>query len=368
MASAIVSGAKMYTSAVKIYPYMNSKFAQALGDNQKFKFSAFGEATMVREIVGVSAGSYDGSGWNATDDTGSGWTPHTAEFDREISFAVDAVEEMNSILNGMELTGLLKAKASWKKLGPEIDAVSCATISSAVPVGNSKLNTADGYKTDVDNIIPTIIAVRQQIFDLGYAGDIALMMDSATYGVLTNAFVKGFGLASGAMLTTVSANIAPTEKDYFEDTLEFKGTITRFMDNVYIYVVPSTSMINKVIMLDKKTTGQEAGGFAPDSTTAGFHNVNMLFVPKEAAALSVRHLVGNMTVPQRFADQSGFDIANELEGLNNMYDGVTGVQNIGIDQNGDQFRYLNRIKYGPTTFETQAHLLFEIHGADTVAG
>lgn len=358
MPSNIITGAKMYTSAVKNYPYMHSLYAQAIADPTKFKYSQFGEETMVREIIGVSAGTYSGM-WNDTEDEGSGWTAHAALFDREISFNVGAVEEMNAILAGMELTGLLKAKASWKRMGPEIDAVSCSYISANIQSGNA-IAAADLPMTKT-GIVDSLISLRQQVYDLGYYGEIAVMLDSESYGNLTSNFFNAGGLVSGAMLSKTSKTFAATDKDYFQNTLEFTGDVHRFMDNMYIYNVPKASMHNKVTLLDKKSVGQEAGGFVAATGAVGYHAVKCQVIPLDAAALSVRHLVGEIAVPQRFMDIQGFDIKSELDAMNEMYDGVTMVENIGVNQLADSFRYLNRILYGPTTFETQKHLMFEVY-------
>ncbi len=365
MANNIIAGAKMYTSAIKRFPYMYSMYIQALADIRKFKYSQFGEETLVREIVGETAGTY-GSAWSSNGVDMAVWSSFKAIFDREIAFNVDAVAEMDSILSGMELTGVEKMKASWRRLGPEIDAVACSTISSNIPASNKHSNAEAGYQTDVDHIIPTLIRLRQEAYDLGVWGDINVMIDTEVYGNLTNAFVNKNGLASGVMLKQVKSHLATAPADFYEDNLEFVGSIAKFMDNMYLYPVPAQCMNSQVLLLDKKSPGQLQGGWTPDTQHPNFYKVKIQIIPDEAAAISARHLVSNIAVPARFMSEVGESIQTELSQINQMYEGVAKVDNIGITQNGDSFWYQNRIKYGVAVFETQKHTMFEIYDANSV--
>ena len=360
MAGNIIAGAKSYTSAIKKFPYMYSLYIQALANIKKFKYSQFGEETLVREIVGETAGNY-GTAWSSDAADMGVWTAHKALFDREIAFTVDAVEEMNSILSGMTLTGVEIMKASWKRLGPEVDAVTCARVSYNIPAGNKFSNLTPGYKTGVEDIIQTLINLRQKAYDAGVWGDIAVMIDSETFGNLTTAFVKNYGLASGVMLSKVKTHLATAVADYNEDNLEFTGSVSKFMDNMYLYSVPSVSMVSQVLLLDKKSAGQKQGGWIADVTNDDFYRVKIQVIPEEAAALSTRHVVGNISVPIRFQSETGSATKTELEQINAMYDGVDTIENIGITQNGDYFWYQNRVKYGVAIFETQRQTMFEVY-------
>ena len=368
---ALVSGIRAYTSAVKSMPYSQSMFAQALADTSKFRYSLFGEYTAVREITGEAAGNYDSSeGFSANAIDLDVWNEFRAEWDREISFSVDYLDEMNTILRGMTLTGTEKLKASWRRLGPEIDAVSCASIWNQMPAGNQHANTENGYKTDADNIVQTLIDKDNELYDMGWYGDVAVMLSSAVASTLSQAIIKYNGLASGAMLTPVeSARVTRRVdfrgEDYFEDGLHFKYEVLRFQTRMFIYKVPRQCMVSNVILLDKKTSGQTAGGWIPDTKASGFHNIDMLIVPVDAAALSVRHIVSSLTVPLQAYNVEKFDVNAELSGLNQMYDGQVYIENIGIDQNADRFKYMNRIKYGVAVFGVMAHTIIGVYNASS---
>lgn len=370
---ALVSGIRSYTSAVKSMPYSQSMFAQALADTSKFRYSAFGEYTAVREITGEAAGNYDScEGFNASCVDLDVWNEFRAEWDREISFSVDYLDEMNTILRGMTLTGTEKLKASWRRLGPEIDAVSCASIWNQMPAGNQHASTEDGYKTDADNIVQTLIDKDNELYDMGWYGDVAVMLSSAVASTLSQAIIKYNGLASGAMLTPVeSARVTRRVdfrgEDYFEDGLHFKYEVLRFQTRMFIYKVPRQCMVSNVILLDKKTSGQTAGGWIPDTSASNFHNIDMLIVPVDAAALSVRHIVSSLTVPLQAYNVEKFDVNAELSGLNQMYDGQVYIENIGVDQNADRFKYMNRIKYGVAVFGVMAHTIIGVYNASNTA-
>lgn len=370
---ALVSGIRSYTSAVKSMPYSQSMFAQALADTSKFRYSVFGEYTAVREITGEAAGNYDScEGFNASCIDLDVWNEFRAEWDREISFSVDYLDEMNTILRGMTLTGTEKLKASWRRLGPEIDAVSCASIWNQMPAGNQHASTENGYKTDIDNIVQTLIDKDNELYDMGWYGDVAVMLSSAVASTLSQAIIKYNGLASGAMLTPVeSARVTRRVdfrgEDYFEDGLHFKYEVLRFQTRMFIYKVPRQCMVSNVILLDKKTSGQTAGGWIPDTSASGFHNIDMLIVPVDAAALSVRHIVSSLTVPLQAYNVEKFDVNAELSGLNQMYDGQVYIENIGVDQNADRFKYMNRIKYGVAVFGVMAHTIIGVYNASSDA-
>ena len=370
---ALVSGIRSYTSAVKSMPYSQSMFAQALADTSKFRYSLFGEYTAVREITGEAAGNYDSrEGFNAYCIDLDVWNEFRAEWDREISFSVDYLDEMNTILRGMTLTGTEKLKASWRRLGPEIDAVSCASIWNQMPAGNRHANDEAGYMTDADSIVQTLIDKDNELYDMGWYGDVAVMLSSAVASNLSQAIIKYNGLASGAMLTPVeSARVTRRVdfrgEDYFEDGLHFKYEVLRFQTRMFIYKVPRQCMVSNVILLDKKTSGQTAGGWIPDTRALEFHNIDMLIVPVDAAALSVRHIVSSLTVPLQAYNVEKFDVNAELSGLNQMYDGQVYIENIGIDQNADRFKYMNRIKYGVAVFGVMAHTIIGVYNASRAA-
>lgn len=367
MNGVLVSGIRAYTSALKAMPYAQSMFAQALGDPSRFRYSVFGEYTAYRTIVGETAGNYDGAeGFNAGPIDMDVWAQLRAEYDRQIAFAVDYIDEMNTVLSGMTLTGTEKLKASWRRLGPEIDAVACATIYNQIPAGNQIVNSTSGYQTDADHIVQTLINIDNVLYDMGWYGDVAVMLSSNIAGYLSQAIIQYNGLASGAMLAPVTSSnvyrrVNFRGEDYFDDGLHLTYEVLRFQSRMFIYKVPRQCMVTNVTLLDKKSEGQIEGGWIPDTDADGFHSIDMMVIPIEAAALSVRHVVSSMTVPLAAYNIDKFNVNNELSALNDMYDGQVVVENIGIDQTGDRFKYMNRIKYGAVVFEGLAHTIFAIY-------
>lgn len=367
MPGALISGIRSYTSAIKAMPYSQSMYAQALGDPSKFRFSPNGEYNAYRVITGETAGNYDGvTGFNAGPIDLDVWAELRAEFDRSIAFAVDYISELNTILAGMPLTGTEKLKASWRRLGPEIDAVSCATIYNQIPAGNQIVNSTSGYQTDADNIVQTLINMDNNLFDLGWYGDVAVMLASNIAGYLSQAIIKFNGLASGAMLAPVTSQEVTRRvnfrgQDYFDGGLHLTYEVLRFQNRMFIYKVPRQCMVSNVVLLDKVSEGQLEGGWIPDTDADGFHSIDMMVIPVDAAAVSVRHVVSSMTVPLAAYNVDKFNVNNELSALNSIYDGQVVVENIGIDQTGDRFKYMNRIKYGAVVFEGLAHLIYAVY-------
>lgn len=367
MPGALISGIRAYTSATKAMPYSQSMFAQALGDPSKFRFSLNGEYTAYRVITGETAGNYDGvTGFNAGPIDLDVWAELRAEFDRSIAFAVDYISELNTILAKMPLTGTEKLKASWRRLGPEIDAVSCATIYNQIPASNQIVNSTSGYQTDAENIVQTLINMDNNLFDLGWYGDVAVMLASNIAGYLSQAIIQFNGLASGAMLAPVTSQEVTRRvnfrgQDYFDGGLHLTYEVLRFQNRMFIYKVPRQCMVSNVVLLDKVSDGQVEGGWIPDTDADGFHSIDMMVIPVDAAAVSVRHVVSSMTVPLAAYNIDKFNVNNELSALNNIYDGQVVVENIGIDQTGDRFKYMNRIKYGAVVFEGLAHLIYAIY-------
>lgn len=365
MSTNIVQNVVNFTDQYVLMPYRNSSVVAALGDNRKFKFSLFGEATAVREINGVNAKSYDdATGWSDAAETINPWKQFTANIDREISFRLDLLKETNTILPGMIPTGELTYEASWRLLGAEIDAVSMGILDSHVADGNKIANTTDGYDTSADGIVDTLTNIEAWITNKKVYGGAAVFMSASVFKNLRTAMINKYGLASGAMLRPVDSVANPVDRKVGESgrVLEVVTEIYRWGD-LFIYVIPDDRMINKVILLDGKSAGQTAGGWVADTEDADFHHIDMMVVPFNAAAIGVRHIIKEVMVPSVYRNYTptGAQLEQELAKLAESYNNVINIQNIGITQMGDMFRWVGRVRWGLPVFSNWAGTILEIY-------
>ena len=352
MNNAVISAAGVYLDSVVRYPYVSAKTA-ILHDTTVFEYPLLGETTYIREVTGGNTSSYEkGKGFEGGGQAGSSVrTPFKARFDRELTFGVDAIEEYNSILQGMSLSSVEIAKQSWAKIGAEIDACTISTLFGATKVTNQKLVTDAGYEISPDKILGTLNNIKTEIFNRQYEGVVITFLSGTAYANLRTALVNNNGLANQAVIS-----IYPTG----DDGLEIKLDVIKY-DNLVLVPVPDTRMNTKIVLLDGKTAGQEDGGWLADPTSKRIH---IVAVPIEAAKLSIRHVVANMTTPASF--QTGLSVGvieTELGKINEIYQGQALLKNIGIDQRGDQFKYMNRIIHDTAVFETWKHTLFTVSEA-----
>lgn len=350
MANAILTGAQMYMDKVIKYPYIKSKFA-VLADKSKFQYSKFGEKTLVREVTPGTSSDYDEATGFAVGGTGGSvtWEDFTAEYDRQYTAPVGALQEMNSILEGMELGGTALVEAWYNQEGAEIDALACAKIYSKTPVSNRL--TINAHPIDKTHIIDTLLYIDGQIRNNGEEDAVAVFIRNSVYSDLQSAIVDNYGLASDAVLTyTTSANNE-------EGKIDVELRVKKLNDRMYLIPVPDNRMISNVTLLDGFSDGQTAGGFVPDTSAEGYCNIYILAVPFNAAAESFRHIVANMTVPAMYqAEANNVDIS----ALQDYYDGSMTILNIGVDQNGDQWKYMNRIVFGTAVFSNRTMTIFSV--------
>lgn len=370
MANNIIQNVVNFTDQYILMPYRNSSVVAALGDNRKFSYSLYGEATAVREISGVASKSYDGcNGWSDECETVNPWHPFTANIDREISFRIDLLKETNTILPGMIPTGELTYEMSWRLMGAEIDAVAMAQFDYQIPTANKIANTTDGYKVDPENIILTMTNLEAWLTNQKVYGGAAVFMSASTFKNLRTAMINNYGLASGSMLRIAEGVSNPLDRLYGESgrLLEVNTEIYRWGD-LFIYQVPDDRMINKVVLLDGRSEGQTAGGWIPDVSDPDFHYINMMVVPFESAAVGVRHIIKEVMVPSVYRNYTptGGKLEQELAKLRRDYNGIVDIQNIGITQQGDMFRWVGRVVWGLPVFTNWAHTIIEIYDPTAV--
>lgn len=365
MAANIIQNVINFTDQYILMPYRNSSVVAALGDNRRFRFSLFGESTAVREITGVNSKAYDPcNGWSDECEVINPWREFRANIDREISFKLDLLREASSILPGMTPTGELTYEMSWRLMGAEIDAVSMGMLDSQIPTANKVSNVTEGFQVDPSNILKTLTNLEAWLVNNKVYGGAAVFMSASVFKNLRLAMIENYGLASGAMLQVMNGVANPVDRRYGESgrLLEVNTQVYRWGD-LFIYEIPDDRMVNKVILLDGKSDGQKLGGWVPDYTDPDFHKIDIMVVPFISAAIGVRHIIKEVMVPSVFRDYtpSGAKLEQDLADLAASYNGVINIQNIGITQQGDMFRWVGRVVWGLPVFSNWAQTILEIY-------
>ena len=348
MANAVIATANMYMDKVVITPYLLAKTA-ILADPAKFQYSLYGKNTLVREVVGGVAGAYRPStGFSGFNSGGSvTWSQFTAPHDRMLHDRIDAIDEFNSILQGMTPSGVVLNQATWRNFSAELDATTISTIFNAVPPQNVFENNASGYEVTADKVFQTLNNIKKNIFDAGYEDAVAVFVDSDTFANIRTAIFSNYGLANPAVLSVVVGD---------REGLEVKLDVYKF-DNLLLIPVPKNRMVSDVILYDGTTAGQEAGGWVADPSAKA---INILAVPLEASALSIRHVVANLAVPLAFANFNFSQVNAALADISKIYGNAVQIENIGINQSGDQFAFMNRVLYGAVVFDTWKKTIFAV--------
>lgn len=340
----VIEGAKMYANTVIREPLINSVFA-ALCNPSVFKYSKFGKETAVREITAGTASNYRGKFEQGGTGGKAVWTSFTALNDRSIVFSVDAMDEYNAILEGMTLSGVEIAKMNLVNLASEIDAVTAAKIYNSLNSTN-KISSAD-LKVDSVNIWDTLTKLENKIYNKGYKGEIYTFIKASTFAEMTLGLITNNALANSAVLT-----LEPVKG------IKIDVNVYRF-NNMVLFRVPDDRMKTLVNMLDGFSVGQEAGGYVVD---ADADDIEILAVPPVAAALSVRHNVNNLLVPNEFlVGVNPAQLQAELAGVNNLTDNTVAFQNVGVNQSADAFEYQTRLIYDSVMFNTWKDTIFAVY-------
>jgi hypothetical protein len=326
-----------------------------------------GRITKVRQYESGKAGSYNKArGWMQSYGTGKGvqWIDYRAPFDRAKVLAVDAVDELQSFAAGMTPSiELLNGDFLDNQLPAEIDATNIAQFYSKIPAANRHVNNENGYKTDVDNILNTVLGLQNKIFNSGYDRDSVLFMRSSVYTNFQKAIIKNYGLASGAMISkTMTVNIntgleglITNAGDALSVTVDFEA-FGKFL----VINMPDDRMYTKIIMLDGYSEGQEDGGYVPDYDSDDFAQIDLLAIPIEAAFTNTRYMVDNFLVP---ASMPGLNYSKvDLRKLNERMYGNVEIGYAGINQKANAFEYDVRAIYGGDIFDNRARNCFAVTG------
>lgn len=324
-----------------------------------------GKITKVRQYESGKAGSYNkAKGWMQSYGTGKGvqWIDYRAPYDRAKVLSVDAVDELQSFAAGMTPSiELLNGDFLDNQLPAEVDATNIAQFYSKIPAANKHDNTEAGYKTDVDNIIDTILGLQNKIFNSGYDRDSVLFIRSSVYTNFQKAIIKNYGLASGVMLSkTMTVNIntgleglITNAGDALSVTVDFEA-FGKFL----VVNMPDDRMYTMITMLDGYSEGQEDGGYIPDYTAEGYAKIDLLAIPIEAAFTNTRYMVDNFLVP---ASMPGLNYTKvDLRKLNERMYGNVEIGYAGINQKANAFEYDVRAIYGGDIFDNRARNCFAV--------
>ncbi len=341
----VIETCKSYSNQVVREPFMGIGYLP-LVKPEIFDYSKFGKETMIREITGGTASDYDiNSGFEANGTGGSAkWIPYVAPYDRGITFAVDSMDEYNAVLAGMELSGAAIAKQNLINMAAEIDATTTAALYASVPEANVLSSTT--AKLDKDNIIATIDDIEAKIFNAGYNGDCYVFTRASVYSAFKAAIIDKNGIANEDVL-----KLTPVKG------LEIETRVLKY-NNMYFVRIADNRMYSAITLLDGKSEGQTAGGYAKAD---GASYVDVLVVPAPAAALSLRHFVANLLVPMAFMHGlNPGEVQAELGGVNDLTGGAVAFSNVGINQKADAFEYQTRMIYGAMAFNIWKKTLFAV--------
>jgi len=356
--TAVIAAARMFLDTIVKYPYLKSRFAVLAAKNDNVSYSEYGLETAVREVTAGNAADHDeasgflGGGLNGT----SAWTLFTAQFDREKTFVVGFLQEMNSILAGMTPTIVALIDAFWDKFGAEIDACAATTIYNSIP--NANKFTTSTYDVDAANALKSIYTLSRKSWAAG-VGDMKkfAFVDDVTFSAIGENLITDYGKANAGII-----RINPMVSQDVADRVGVEGlgidiNVLKLNGDVNIICVPASRMYTKIVMLDGRSTGQEAGGYAPATTVPGYALLKVLMVPEAAAVLSIRHIISKMTVP---SSAYAAKVNAKRGEINTDYFGQATIEEIGVDQIGDQWKVMNRVKHGVIAFDTWLHTIFAI--------
>ena len=289
------------------------------------------------------------------------WQEIKAPYDRAYVTEVDAIDEANSILQGMSPSTPHAVARTYAKFASEMDAVACSNIFNSVDAGNVYTDTK--LPLDKANILATLNRIDTMMLENQWDEDYFVWMSSDVYNTLTDALIEKNALAN--QLTTREITVAARDIGSHEDVNGLAVTLSvyKYLQHMNIVVVPKDRMYTDIVLYDGKSEGQKDGGWAPDD---GAKAVKLLVAPLDAVAIGIRHVVANMTVPFVFQNLITSNIDKELETLSDIYHGAVQVNNIGINQTADRIKFMGRTLYGVATFNALKKTLLAV--TETPAG
>ena len=340
----VYEGVVAYAKQLLIAFAQNSKVAIFNDPNNQI-LTVKGKETAIREIETKGAGDYTGRFGDGIDTASSDQKKYYAPYDRAYSAEIDSLKEAQSYVDGSTPT-LVGVATSYikKRLAPEIDTVILSRYASEVAAGNVHANSESGYGITKDTILETLANIEKDVANAGYDGDVVTFISATANAALEQAL-----LAKNILANEVVIKREMTKDEIAEGFGPLSVEIrARKVNNLLIVPVPDDRMIGKLYMLDGFSAGQEDGGVIPAKNLSTYFDINILAVALDAAFANIRHIVNELFVPLGFDTE---DYQTNINLVNEKLLGVIELQNNGIHQAGDSFRFNSRCVYGGDVFE-----------------
>lgn len=338
----VYEGVVAYAKQMLIGLAQSSKVAIFNDPNNQI-LTVKGKKTAIREVETKGAGDYTGQWGNGADAASVSQVEYYAPYDRAYSASVDSLKEAASYLEGAKPTLPGVATAYLKtKLAPEIDTAILARYAAQAGVQH---NTSDqGYGVDADNILGTLTNIEAQVKNAGADGDVVVFLSNTVMAAFEAALLAKNILASDVV---IEREMTREEVADGYGALKIQIKAKRF-NSLLIVDVPDDRMVGKVYMLNGNDPGQQEGGVIPAKNLSSYFDTKIIAIPLEAAYANIRHIVNNLFVPV------GLDTADykeNIEAINQKLFGVLTLEENGINQLGDGFKFNSRCVYGGDIFE-----------------
>jgi len=224
-------------------------------NSDQVKYTGGQEIMIPKITIDGGLGDYDRATGYAEGAVTFEYETHKMTMDRSLKFNIDAMDndETGFVFSA---TNTMQSIQSTK-IVPEVDAYRLSKISSLAIAGDK---AAYGYVPAAATILNELKTQIGEIRDaVGEDVELVCMMAQPALTQLE---------AADGLTRFLSV-----------DTIEKAGVETRVrsLDGVKIFAVPSLRMKSAYVFNDKKSVGQEAGGFVP---AAGAKSVNWILVPK----------------------------------------------------------------------------------------
>jgi len=352
----VYEGCIAYSKALLIAFAQNSKVAIFNDPNNQI-LTVKGKETAIREVETKGSGDFTGKFDDGFDSASVDYKNYYAPYDRGYSATIDSLKEAQSFVEG-SVPSLVGVATSYikKRLAPEIDTVIIARYASQVASGNVHQNNESGYGITKDTILETLASIEKDVSNAGWDGDTVVLISATANAALEQAL-----LAKNILANPETIKRAMTREEIAEGFGPLEVDIkVRRINNLLVVAVPDDRMIGKVYMLNGIDPGQEEGGVLPAKNLSSYFDINLLAVPLEACYCNIRHIVNQLFTPL------GFNTADYQENINKVNEklfGVLTLENNGILQSGDGFKFNSRCVYGGDIFEIYRDACVLVKGA-----
>lgn len=318
-----------------------------------------GKETAIREVQTKGASDYTGKWDDGFDSAEVDYKTYYAPYDRAFSASIDTLKEAQSYVEGATPSLIGVANHYLKnELAPEIDRVIISRYANEVASGNVHSSSDSGWGVDAAGILGTLTGIEADVANAGYVGDIVVFISATANKAFEQALTSANLLASAAPVT-IEREMTRGEIAEGFGPLKIEIRCRKF-NNLLIIPVPDNRMCGKVLMLNGIDPGQENGGCIPQKNSSSYFDVHILAIPMDAAFANIRHIINQLFVPY------GLDTADyqqNIETANEKLFGVVSLEDCGINQQADGFKFNSRVVYGGDIFEIYRDACVLVKGA-----